>query len=163
LVEASKTVHYFWIDDTYVTGLLAQAAGMSHQDIHQYFTLHPEYLECCIKDKIHLCDYIVGPSSGDSELLLRFQRHAATCQERKCSKRSSYRALNSTCVASKKFSSLRHGHGEVKPVHMFWTSLSERTNVQSEVDAYDTFNYKKVKLKNWTLSVYFLLCMWYET
>lgn len=119
LVEASKTVHYFWIDDTYVTGLLAQAAGMSHQDIHQYFTLHPEYLECCIKDKIHLCDYIVGPSSGDSELLLRFQRHAATCQERKCSKRSSYRALNSTCVASKKFSSLRHGHGEVKPVHMF--------------------------------------------
>lgn len=119
LVEASKTVRYFWIDDTYVTGLLAQVVGISHQDIHQYFTLHPEYLECCIQDEIHLCDYIVGPSGGDHVLLLNFQRHAVSCQERKCLQRSSHRALNRTCVAKRKISSLRQGHGEVKPVRMF--------------------------------------------
>lgn len=119
LVEASKTVHYFWIDDTYVTGLLARVVGISHQDIHQYFTLHPEYLECCIQDKIHLCDYIVGPSGGDPALLLRFQRHAATCQKRKCLQRPSHTALNRTCVAQKKISALKQGRGEVEPVHIF--------------------------------------------
>jgi hypothetical protein len=119
LVGASKTVRYFWIDDTYVTGLLAQVVGISHQDIHQYFTLHPEYLECCIQDKSHLCDYIVGPSGGDPALLLHFQRHAASCQEQKCPQRSPYRALNRTCVTQKKFSTLQHGHGEVKLVHIF--------------------------------------------
>lgn len=119
LLEASKTVHYFWIDDTYVTGLLAQVAGISHQDIHQYFTLHSEYLECCIQDKLHLCDYIVGPNGGDPVLLLRFQRHAASCQEQKCPHRSPDRALNRTCVAPKKFSAPSQGHGEVKPVPLF--------------------------------------------
>ncbi|PNF29538.1 hypothetical protein B7P43_G01927 [Cryptotermes secundus] len=118
-LSVSKTVHYFWIDDTYVTGLLAQVAGISHQDIHQYFTLHSEYLECCIQDKIHLCDYIVGPNGGDPVLLLRFQRHAASCQERKCPQRSPDRALNRTCVAPKKFSAPSQGHGEVKPVPLF--------------------------------------------
>lgn len=119
LVEASKTVPYFWIDDIYVTGLLAKLVGISHHDIHQYFTLHHEYLECCIQDKNHLCDYIVGPNGGDPALLLSFQKHAASCQEQRCPKRSPHRALNITCIAKKKNSVLRQGHGEVKPVHMF--------------------------------------------
>lgn len=119
LAEASKTVPYFWIDDIYVTGLLAQLVGISHQDIHQYFTLHHEYLECCIQDKIHMCDYIVGPNGGDPILLLHFQRQAARCQEQMCPKRPPYRALNKTCVAKKNVSVLRQGHGEVKSVHIF--------------------------------------------
>jgi len=119
LAEASKTVPYFWIDDIYVTGLLAQLVGISHQDIHQYFTLHHEYLECCIQDKICLCDYVVGPNGGDPTLLLHFQRQAASCQEQRCPTRSPYRALNKTCVGKKNVSILRQGHGEVKPVHIF--------------------------------------------
>ncbi|XP_069678932.1 beta-1,3-galactosyltransferase 5 [Periplaneta americana] len=119
LVKASKTVRYFWIDDTYVTGFLAKAVGFSHQDIHQYFTLHPEYLECCIRDKIHLCDYIIGPNGGDPALLLKFQKHAYNCQERNCPQRSPYRALNRTCVTSKKVKAPRRGFGEVKPIQIF--------------------------------------------
>ncbi|PSN52426.1 hypothetical protein C0J52_16257 [Blattella germanica] len=119
LTEASKNVGYFWIDDTYVTGMLANVAGISHKDIHQYFTIHPEYLECCIRDEDHVCDYIVGPSDGDFVLLLRFQKHAASCNLRQCPQRTPNKALNRTCVAPKRIPPLRHGHGEITPIQLF--------------------------------------------
>ena len=119
LVEASKSVKYFWIDDTYVTGLLAHTASIIHLDIHQYFTLHSEFLECCIRDSEYLCDYIVGPSNGDTTLMIHFQNHAANCHEHKCIQRPFEKALNRTCVTPKKFPQLRHGHGEVKPIQLF--------------------------------------------
>lgn len=119
LVEASMSIKYFWIDDTYVTGLLAQTAGIIHLDIHEYFTLYPEFLECCVRNIKYLCDYIVGPSNGDSTLVIRFQKHAVYCHEHKCIDRPPEKALNRTCVAPKKTSPPRHGHGEVKPIQLF--------------------------------------------
>ncbi|KAJ9581515.1 hypothetical protein L9F63_023306 [Diploptera punctata] len=119
LVEISKSIKYFWIDDTYVTGLLAHKAGIFHIDIHQYFTLYPEFLECCIRDKEYICDYIVGPSNGDPSLVIHFQMHADNCQENQCIHRSHEKALNRTCVAPKRTAVLRHGHGEVNPIQLF--------------------------------------------
>ncbi|XP_063889505.1 uncharacterized protein LOC135116165 isoform X2 [Scylla paramamosain] len=47
LLEARKTVPYLWVDDAYITGLLARRAGIGHLPFQRYYGgphVHPEKL-----------------------------------------------------------------------------------------------------------------------
>uniref|UniRef100_A0A1Y1M0V1 Hexosyltransferase n=1 Tax=Photinus pyralis TaxID=7054 RepID=A0A1Y1M0V1_PHOPY len=103
LVKESTKVPYFWVDDVYITGLLAQKSQVRHYNIGQYFTVHSEFLECCMRDVKKFwydCDIIVGPNGGDNNLFYKFNDVVSECYYRKCSKR--IRSLNETCVGEVK-------------------------------------------------------------
>ncbi|KAK5643272.1 hypothetical protein RI129_007117 [Pyrocoelia pectoralis] len=103
LVKESSKVPYFWVDDVYITGLLAQKCRVQHYNIGNYFTVHSEFLECCLRDikKFRYdCDIIIGPNGGDNNLFYKFNDAASECYYRKCLKRS--RSLNQTCVGEVK-------------------------------------------------------------
>lgn len=100
LLSAAQKEKFFWIDDTFVTGILAQRAGVEgYSNISNTFTTDPGYLECCLRHTDVHCDYMVGPSGGDYSLHIRLARHAKRCRDKgSCKNRSPQNALKRTCV-----------------------------------------------------------------
>ncbi|XP_046382470.1 beta-1,3-galactosyltransferase 5 [Ischnura elegans] len=83
---------FFWIDDVFVTGILSGLVGAKLIDFSRYFGVHPQYFQCCVEANVigraHksisdeeslLCDYVVGPSGGDMDLLMKFMEDAKKC------------------------------------------------------------------------------------
>lgn len=93
---------YFWIDDVYVTGVLAKSLKIKHYDLGRYFTVYPEFLQCCIVGtKKNLdCDIFVGPNGGDNNLFYTFNEAMKVCGDNRCRERP--KPINETCVAERK-------------------------------------------------------------
>ncbi|XP_046991639.1 beta-1,3-galactosyltransferase 5-like isoform X2 [Schistocerca americana] len=100
LLSAAQKEKFFWIDDTFVTGILAQQAGVEgYRNISNMFTTDPGYLECCLRHSDVYCDFMVGPSGGDYSLQIRLAMHAKRCRDMgSCKNRSPQNALRRTCV-----------------------------------------------------------------
>lgn len=104
LFKLSANTKYFWIDDTYVTGILAKKLKVRHYDISKYFTVHSEFIDCCIYDIRNRnldCDILVGPNGGNNNLFYDFNMALNICTLNLCHPREI--PLNDTCVAEKKF------------------------------------------------------------
>lgn len=86
LVRHAESSPFFWIDDTYVTGMLAALCGVKHVDIRPYFTVYVDHLRCCLRNHLRAtaCDYFIGPSGDDAELIGAFHRQAFHCQVNSC-------------------------------------------------------------------------------
>ncbi|KAF5284584.1 hypothetical protein FQR65_LT02410 [Abscondita terminalis] len=103
LIKEYPKEPFFWVDDVYVTGILAQRARIKHFNIGEYFTVHSEFLECCMRDVDKFrydCELVVGPNGGDNNLFYKFNSIVSKCFYEKCSKRN--KTLNQTCVAEQK-------------------------------------------------------------
>ncbi|CAG9864525.1 unnamed protein product [Phyllotreta striolata] len=114
LHKLSQTTEYFWIDDTYITGVLAQKLKVKHFDISRYYTEHSEYVECCLDDIRNRnlnCDVLIGPNGGNNNLFYEFNNAIGICNLRLCKNRT--RPLNETCVA-KKFIPLGRGMSQIR-------------------------------------------------
>lgn len=114
LIDVAESVSYFWIDDIYITGILAQEIELIHYNLGQYVTVHPEFLRCCMNDveKSNLdCEVLIGPNGGDNNLFFDFNQIIRRCYYKTCHKRT--KSLNQTCVAEKKFS-LGQGSSEIE-------------------------------------------------
>lgn len=104
LYKTSKTMKFFWIDDAFVTGILAKLLRIRHYDISKYFTVHSEFLDCCVNDirmKNTACDILIGPNGGNNNLFFDFNNAVAICNLKLCKPRTI--PMNRTCVAEKKF------------------------------------------------------------
>lgn len=105
LFSLTRSTKCFWIDDTYVTGILAKKFNVRHFDMSQHFTVHSEFIDCCIYD-IRIrnlnCDILVGPNGGNNNLFYDFNMAMNICNLKLCMPREI--PLNETCVAEKKFS-----------------------------------------------------------
>lgn len=97
LLSFTRSVPYFWIDDVYVTGLLARKAGVSHQMMNSKFTTDYHYVRCCFKYEF-ACDILVGPNGGDNNLQVEFAEHSEKCQAQQCPPRPSNFSVQNRCV-----------------------------------------------------------------
>ncbi|XP_018319041.1 beta-1,3-galactosyltransferase 5 [Agrilus planipennis] len=101
LLAASKKIPYFWIDDLYITGILAQIVNITFIDLSFYFTTSTEELKCCIDDYKKYkydCDYVIGPNGGDNNLFFEFNEIMKKCYtEEGCSKK--VRTYSNMCGA----------------------------------------------------------------
>lgn len=59
LLQAGLSEKYFWIDDVYVTGILARKVGIKHYSLKEYFSVHPEFLQVST-----YCTYILSTLYG---------------------------------------------------------------------------------------------------
>lgn len=113
IYKLSQITKYFWIDDTFVTGILAQKLKVKHYDISKYYAEHSEYMECCLDDirsKNLNCDVLVGPNGGNNNLFYEFNNAVGICNLHLCKNRT--KPLKETCVA-KKFVHLGRGKPQV--------------------------------------------------
>ncbi|RZF40618.1 hypothetical protein LSTR_LSTR007501 [Laodelphax striatellus] len=114
LIKQSSTEKYFWIDDVYVSGILAQKCYVKFQDIREFFTLHSEYYECCIRKNI-TCNYVAGPNGGDSGLIVKYEKHIRKCSELNC---VALKLTRNTCLTQRKIPSIGKGFVELKPIKL---------------------------------------------
>lgn len=116
---------FFWIDDTYVTGILAENLfQIEFIDLTVWFSANPDFFECCLRDlkKSQLeCEFVVGPNGGDTNLLTLYQKEVRKCfQTTVCrERRGSSENLRNTCVTEYK-DLLRNNHGSaiVRPIKL---------------------------------------------
>ncbi|XP_055606454.1 beta-1,3-galactosyltransferase 5 [Uranotaenia lowii] len=105
LVLQSEQVPFFWIDDTYVTGVLADRLQIQFTGLNKWYSANSEFLDCCIRDmKRHSyqCDYYVGPNGGNLRLIADFVQELERCYDNACFQRPSALPLTKTCVAEYK-------------------------------------------------------------
>ncbi|XP_008184332.1 beta-1,3-galactosyltransferase 5 [Acyrthosiphon pisum] len=86
---------YFWIDDLYVTGILAERAGLAFTDLRPDFETDPGPIHCCVH-KRQRCDFLAAPTGDDDTLLQRYAEQLTRCK-----------ATNSSCDVFRK-SKLHH-------------------------------------------------------
>lgn len=104
--KLAKTFPYFWIDDVFITGVLSKKLKFKHLDISQMFRVHPEYLECCMKDlKLYKynCPVMVAPNGGNNNLFFIYNKIMSKCSSNECVNRPEHKQLNVTCIVEKKF------------------------------------------------------------
>ena len=79
LLRASAKSDLLWIDDVWITGILAQMANVELVELNTYFTVYKEELQCCLAQKHRQCQFIAGPTDGDFDLLKRFYDRLLEC------------------------------------------------------------------------------------
>lgn len=87
--------NYFWIDDLYVTGMLAKRSQIDLTDLRSEYETDPGPINCCIQ-KRQRCGFLAAPSGDNYELLQPYSEQLIRCK-----------ATNSSCDAFRK-SKLHH-------------------------------------------------------
>lgn len=121
LVVESESTKFFWIDDTYVSGILANHLGIRHINLNKWFSSNSELIDCCINDmqKHSLqCDYIVGPNYGDNKMIVEFTKEIEKCNQNACFQRTPENQISDTCVAQHKRIIQEHGIPLIKEVKL---------------------------------------------
>ncbi|KAJ2938775.1 hypothetical protein O0L34_g781 [Tuta absoluta] len=118
LVEEALYHPPFWIDDVFITGILAEATGIKLRNLPKGFWMeYYEQVECCIKDMIEKnikCDRAVGPNGNRNNLIVEFNTALSDCDERKeC---ASNTAIAPLCVVGKERTIFSDGRGDIQAV-----------------------------------------------
>ena len=79
LVNASKQTPFLWIDDVWITGILAAKAGLVLKSLNLFYTFYKEHIQCCVMNPFLECDYFVGPSENDLNVIRKFGEHSKNC------------------------------------------------------------------------------------
>lgn len=78
----------FWIDDVYMTGMLAATAGVARYALNQHYSLVMGAASCCLDGSGHLhpqksvtplCGLLVAPSDKNTSLLAKWVGAARSC------------------------------------------------------------------------------------
>ena len=102
LVLQSNLLPFFWIDDVFITGILAHKLGINREGINNRFSIHTSALKCCY-DEDHspyeyYCDYVASPTGGDPIVMTAALSQFKYCFKSGCRKRPSAKILDRTCV-----------------------------------------------------------------
>ncbi|XP_077286473.1 beta-1,3-galactosyltransferase 5-like [Arctopsyche grandis] len=123
LVRVARETPYFWIDDVFVTGILASTCNIKLKDIkfQHMFLEYFELMDCCVKDMIDkkiMCEYAIGPNGNDDNMLVKFNDALKMCAVNKCSPRPINRSLNDTCISAKRSFPINIGNPSISVLRL---------------------------------------------
>ncbi|VVC31794.1 Glycosyl transferase, family 31 [Cinara cedri] len=79
LLRVIRQDNYFWIDDLYVTGILAKIAQIDLLDLRLDFEVDPGSIYCCIK-KQQRCEFLAAPTGDNYTLLQQYSQQLTYCK-----------------------------------------------------------------------------------
>lgn len=113
----------FWIDDTWITGILRAKRQIPIDDsLNELFSANSEFLDCCITDMEkhkYKCPFIAGPNGGDHALIRKYldavNKHclleSSNMNQNRCVERGpNVPSVKETCVGFNKHL-LKESHG----------------------------------------------------
>lgn len=121
LVAESQIQPFFWIDDTWITGILREKRDIPLTRLNQWFSANSQFLDCCVDDVTRhsfKCDYHVGPNGGDVKLIMDFMKAMENCYENDCVERTPSQSVKQTCVGQVKNIIGQHGEAVVKSIKL---------------------------------------------
>lgn len=74
-----QSENYFWIDDLYVTGMLAQRSQIHFTDLRSDFETDPGPIHCCIR-KMQRCGFLAAPTGDDHTLIQQYSKQLVRCK-----------------------------------------------------------------------------------
>lgn len=98
LLRVIENERYFWIDDLFVTGILARKLRIKHFSLNKYFLTDAVHTFCCLNDMkvANLnCEYLFGPNGGDNNLFVKFNDAIKDCELKGCLNRT--KSLKENC------------------------------------------------------------------
>ena len=102
---ANAAKDFFWIDDVWITGMLAASVDASLVSLNTFYTVYVEHLRCCLDDQpdgdgLLQCDFAVGPSMDDLDLIVKLGKLAVKCHDDQhhCQRRQWQKSVIKTCV-----------------------------------------------------------------
>lgn len=120
LVRHAESSPFFWIDDIYVTGMLAALFDVKRVDIRSRFTVFTDHLKCCLRNHSTRCDYFVGPSGDDANLIEAFHRQSLRCRIESCTVASEESKPSLCVIAANRTTTYQLNgrviHGQVIPL-----------------------------------------------
>ena len=75
-----KDTRLLWIDDIMITGILADKAGLERISLNSAFTVYTEQMKCCAENIEERCQYLVGPTEHNPELLDKLVHQDVQCR-----------------------------------------------------------------------------------
>lgn len=76
LAASEPFTHIFWIDDTWITGVLrAKKLIPIDESLNDRFSANSQFLDCCITDMQkhnYKCPFLAGPNGGDHALIKKY-------------------------------------------------------------------------------------------
>lgn len=123
LVVESQVQKFFWIDDTWVTGVLREKRNIPLTRLNKWFSANSQFLDCCVDDaRKHSfkCDYHVGPNGGDGKLIAAFVSAMEKCYDGDCVERTPSQSVKQTCVGQVKNIIGQHGEAVVKSIRLWF-------------------------------------------
>lgn len=77
LISATdKSTPIFWIDDTWITGILRAKQHIPINDmLNDLFSANSQFLDCCLADlnkSKYRCPFVAGPNGGDHKMIEQF-------------------------------------------------------------------------------------------
>ncbi|XP_030382066.1 beta-1,3-galactosyltransferase brn [Scaptodrosophila lebanonensis] len=121
LVAEAAHTSIFWIDDTWLTGIVRTRLGIPLERHNDWYSANAEFLDCCVRDLkqwSYECEFYAGPNGADAKLLIEFLHNVEKCYFDECSKRPASKSLKQTCVASAKALVPDHGVAVVQPIKL---------------------------------------------
>lgn len=82
ILKSIKRSHYFWIDDTFVTGLLREKTTAKIIDLRRFFKFTPDSVLCCISRQ-YTCDFLAAPNYNKFDLNSKLHSHLWQCRHQK--------------------------------------------------------------------------------
>ena len=79
LVNISKEVPVLWIDDVWVTGILAGRANIQLKSLNMFYTFYNEHIQCCVFETRIECDFLVGPSGNNLTVIRKYGELSQRC------------------------------------------------------------------------------------
>ena len=116
VVKASKNIPLLWIDDVWVTGIIASQIGIQLKSLNLFYTFYKEHIECCLSNDLFECEFLVGPSEGDTSVIEKFGQHSQKCWKNSlnCKKLKQNESVIKTChVSNPYFLPENNGIGQV--------------------------------------------------
>lgn len=130
LVKRSEASPFFWIDDVYVTGMLADLSNIAKLDIRSRLTIYSDHFQCCLQNgdgaTAKSCDYFILPAEN-ADSLETFYRQILQCESLRPDGCPEGDVPASRCVIAHRLSGQRlmNGrviHGQVIPLN--WSSTT---------------------------------------
>lgn len=92
---------FFWIDDTWITGVLRTNAHLTiNETWNDLYSANSQFIDCCINDMQQFryrCPFIAGPNGGDHKLITTFlQTYRRQCYTDKA---DNFVPVNNICKA----------------------------------------------------------------
>ena len=114
LVKAAPREPMLWIDDVWITGILAARAGIGLVPLNDQYTVYSEHLACCNHlPEDTVCPFAVGPADYDLNLMAQFYQRVGSCCDRECQRVEKAVITKNCSVANPLFLPEHPGIGEV--------------------------------------------------
>ena len=115
IVSEVSNFRYFFIDDAFVTGIVAEKLGIKRMGLNNRYTTSTDQLRCCSDTSYgagsFYCDYLAAPTGKNLNFMADALNQFYNCYRKGCQRRRGLNTVARSCVIKRNPNELPSGVG----------------------------------------------------